>query len=154
MKKVLKTLQLLVVATAIWETVASYYKDEKFKEKLGKAEWFDKLKVIFNNLVDVNKGFLEKVKLVDYKGTYIEYKDYAESKLNDINIKLDELKQKLVSAKDEKILPFVKELEGKLNEYKKEIEEKVEDVKEKIKLEEKIKIVKSKIEEVKGKFQK
>ena len=61
LKNLLKTVKFTVVAVAIWETIASYYKDEDFRKSLQQAKGFDKCKVVFNNLIDVNKKILKLI---------------------------------------------------------------------------------------------
>ena len=152
MKKVCKLVKLTVVAVAIWQTIASYYKDKKFKEEFDTTKWFDKFKVIFNNLFDLNKRFFAQIKDIDLQQTYNDAKNFIEDNLAKINLKIDELKENLNNLKEDKLIPLLKDLEEKSEEFKEQIKSNIDDISEKIKLEEKVKIIEEKIKEMKKKF--
>ena len=116
LKNVCKYVRLAAVAVALWETVASYYKDKNFKESLDSAKGFDKCKVIFNNLIDVNKKFFSDAKSVDYNAYVEEYKDLLNDKLVLVWEKIDLLKEQATNIQDEKIKPVLDDLTKKYEE--------------------------------------
>jgi len=165
MKKICKIVKFAVIATAIGETIASYQKDEKFRENLSNAKGLDKLKIVFSNLVEVNKNFFEQAKQIDYKWKYEQAKQVVWEKVENIssvlwekldilNEKVDFYKEKALDLKKEKLDPVLEELSEKAENLKKQIEEKVDNVKEKVKFEEKLEKVKKEINEIKEKFSK
>ncbi len=127
MKKICKFVRLWIWALALWETVASYYKDENFRKNIDEAKWFNKCKVIFNNLVDINSNLFSDVKEIDYKTKYNKYKDIADtkyseykeivdSKINDINEKIDFLKTEWDKLNQDKLQPLLNDVQTKYNE--------------------------------------
>jgi len=116
MKKICKFVKLWVWALVLGETIASYYKDEKFKNNLHQAKWFDKCKVIFNNLVDVNKKFFSDVKSVDYDNIKKEYKDLLDIKIEYINEKIDYIKKEWKKLNQDKIQPLLDDIQTKYSE--------------------------------------
>ena len=150
MKKICNTIKLIAGAVAIWQTIASYYKDEKFKNNLEQAKGFDKVKVMFNNLIDLNKKFFTEVKEVDYKWYYNEYKDILVQKTDLVKEKIENIKEQAQQIRDDKVLPILEDLQQKAENIKSQIEDKVVDIKEKAKLEEKLEQIKEKAEQVKN----
>ena len=131
LKNLLKTAKLAAVAVVIGETVASYYKDEKFRKSLNEAKGFDKCKVIFNNLVDVNKRFFTEVQSVDYNSLAEKYKQLFQEKIDFVGYKLEETKKEVEKLHDEKLKPVVEELVEKYEEIKKVALEKKDKLTEK-----------------------
>ena len=131
LKNLLKTAKLAAAAVVIGETVASYYKDEKFRKSLNEAKGFDKCKVIFNNLVDVNKRFFTEVQSVDYNSLAEKYKQLFQEKIDFVGYKLEETKKEVEKLHDEKLKPVVEELVEKYEEIKKVALEKKDKLTEK-----------------------
>ena len=116
MKNLYKFVRLWIWALALWETIASYYKDEKFKKDIEKAKWFNKCKVIFDNLIDVNKNLFSDVKSVDYDNLKKEYKELLDSKIVYINEKIDYIKNEWDKLNQEKLQPLLNDVQTKYNE--------------------------------------
>jgi gas vesicle protein len=147
LKNLCKTVRLVVAAVAVGETIASYYKDENFRKSLNEAKGFDKCKVIFNNLVDVNKRFFTEVKSVDYNSLAEKYKQLFQDKVNFVGSKLEEVKKEVEKLHDEKLKPVVEELTEKYEELKKVALEKKDELSEKY--QDKLELIEEKINEVK-----
>jgi len=155
--KICKFIKIWIAGIVIGETIASYYKDEKFRNKLNEAKWFDKCKVIFNNLIDVNKSFFETVKTTDYNALAGKYKSIFQEKVNMVWEKLEVLKQEVEKLNDEKLKPVLEDLTEKYNEIKEILENKktklINKHEHKLrKIEEKINEIKDKINEKLWKF--
>jgi len=116
MKNLYKFVRLWIWALALWETIASYYKDEKFKKDIEKAKWFNKCKVIFDNLINVNKNLFSDVKSVDYDNLKKEYKELLDSKIVYINEKIDYIKNEWDKLNQEKLQPLLNDVQTKYNE--------------------------------------
>lgn len=149
MKKICNFVKIWVIWTLLGETVASYYKDKEFKEKFDNAKGFDKIKVIFNNLIDVNKKFFTELSSVDYNLKYNEFKSKVEENIDHFNKKLDDIKENISNYKEEKISPVLEDIYNKANEFKEKIENEAINLSEKYKLEEKLTEVKEKISKIK-----
>jgi len=121
MKNICKYIKLTVCAVAIGETIASYYKDEDFRKKVNEANGFDKCKLIFDNLIDLNKRFFIDVKSVDYKSM-------LDSKINYIDEKLDFLKKEADRLNSEKIQPILSDIMKKYSEITDIVIEKKEEL--------------------------
>jgi t-SNARE complex subunit (syntaxin) len=154
MKKLVNFVKWSALAIALGETIASYYKDEKFRKNLETAKGFDKCRVIFNNLIDVNKKFFTEVKWIDFESTYNDAKSFIEDKIAKINLKADEILSHINEFNDWKIKPILKDLEKKSNDLKNQLKSQINDISEKVKLEEKVKMIESKIDQIKEKFSK
>jgi len=154
MKKLCKVVKVTVVAVALGETVASYYKDESFRRKLKNAKGFDKCKTVFNNLFDVNKKFFTEMSSVDYNLQYNELKSKIETNINEFNEKLDDIKSNINDYNEETVKPNLNDMYVKVNEFREKIEDEVISLNEKYKLEEKLEMVKEKISDIKSKMKK
>ncbi len=155
-KNLFKTIKVFAIGVIIGETIVSYYKDEKFRDSFNNAKGFDKCKVLFNNLLEVNKKLFEEVKEVDYKKIVNNYKELLDSKVSDLWEKITELKTEVSKLHEEKLKPVIDELSYKYNELQEAVLSKkdvlVEDYQEKIKfLENKVNEVKN---QIKKKFSK
>lgn len=154
MKKLCNIVKVWVVAVAFGETVASYYKDKGFKTKLDDAKGFDKCRVVFNNLLDVNKKFFTEVSSVDYNTKYSEVKSNIEHQIDEFNKKLDNIKLNINDYKEEKISPVLEDIYVKATKFKERIETEVVDLKDKYDLDWKLNNVKEKVSNLKEKIQK
>ena len=116
MKKICNLVRLWIGALALWETIASYYKDQSFRENLQNAKGFEKCKVILNNLIDVNKNLISDVKTVDYNSIKNEYKEILDSKIAYVNKKIDYLKTEWDKLNQDKLQPLLNDIQTKYNE--------------------------------------
>lgn len=154
MKKIYDVVKVAITAIALGETIASYYKNKEFRTKLNSAEGFDKAKVIFNNLLDINRKFFTEVLSFDYKIKYNEFKTNIESKINELNSRIDDIKSNINSYSEEKIKPILNDIYTKVNQFKEMIEDEVISLNERYKLEEKLNVLKDKISDLKSKIKK
>ena len=154
MKKICNTVKIAVIAVALGETIDSYYKDENFRTKLKKAKGFDKFRIVFDNLIDVNKKFFTEVSSVDYNTRYNELKSNIETNINEFNEKLEDIKSNINDYNEENIKPTLNDMYVKVNEFREKIEDEVVSLSEKYKLEEKLEMVKEKISDIKSKIRK
>ncbi len=119
-----KSMKLFVFAVAVGETIASYYKNEEFKKLFDNAKWFDKCKVVFNNLVEINGNFLKKMKNIDYNTHVDKYKNMLEDELEVVKSKLDDVKEQAGLLKDNTFKPVIDELNKKYEEIRESVLEK------------------------------
>lgn len=131
------------------QLAALFYKDKSFKDKLKEASWMDKLKVMFNWLVDLNKKLFKDISEYDYEWKMHEINSYISDEKEELEWKIDDLKKKLQSLNKDKLQPMLWDIEKKANSFKKVIEETIEDLNDKYDLEEKLSKVMKKIEELK-----
>ncbi len=146
--------KITVAAIAIGETIGSYYKSNDFRVKLNSSKGFDKVRVVFNNLLDVNKKFFTEASSVDYNARYNDLKLNLEYKINDINLKIDNIKENINDYSEEKLKPTLNDMYIKANEFREKLEDEAVGLNERYKLEEKLDIVKEKISDLKSKMKK
>ncbi len=151
MKKFLKIWMLSFLA---WEVVALFYKDEDFNNKFKNAKWFDKCRILFSSLLDLNKKLFFDIKSVDYKSKVDNLISRIESERRKLEEKVDFIISNIDSFKKEKLDKLVEELNNKLDSLKDQVVMKVDDIKAKYDLENKISSLKDKIEKIKSKFYK
>jgi len=154
MKNIYSTLKFWIIAIAFGETITSYYKDKDFKTKLDNSEGFDKIKILFDNLFDINKKFIRELSSFDYNLKYNKIKDNIEKSLNEFNEKLDQIKENINNYKEEKISPVLEDIYAKANELKGKIQYETENLNEKYKLAEKLDTIKDKIANLSKKMKK
>lgn len=154
MKKLCRIVKATAIGVLIWQTIASYYKNDEFKNKLNKSKGFDKFRAIFENLLDVNKKFFTEVSALDYDSKYKEFKSYAEKKYSEINIKVDEIRKNIWDFTQEKVNPILKELSEKANDLKIKAETEITSLSDRLEIERKFDAIKSKIEEIRQKIKK
>lgn len=150
----MKKLKWVVGAFLLWEISTLIYKDKSFKSKLEKKQWFDKVKFLFQSLVDLNKKLFYDVKDYDYEGKIEEFKVMFENEKKDIENKIKDLSKQALDLKDEKMVPVIKDIEKKVKTLKKWIENTISDLDEKYDFEDKIDIIVKKVNELKKKTKK
>ena len=149
MKKLLK---IGLVSFVLGELITGYYKDEKFRQDCKNAKGFDKCKVAFNYLLDLNKQIFSDAKEVDYKWIVENYKKILDEKLNIVGSKIEELKQQIEQLHEDKLKPVLEDVVKKYEELQKIAKEKKEEFAEKYGPE--LKKLEDKIDELKNKLKK
>jgi len=116
MKRMCNWIGLWIWAIALWETIASYYKDKEFKNKLDSAKWFNKCKIIFKNIIDINTSFYTDVNTIDYSQKIDQYKKILNKRIDDLNERINYLKNEWEKLNQDKVQPLIKDIQDKYNE--------------------------------------
>ncbi len=116
-----KILKIWIASFLLGQATALFYKNKNFREKFNKVNWFDKCKVLFDELLDLNKNIFFDLKEVDYKNEYETVKFKLEEKFKDIENKYNQLKEELKEIWQEKVKPKLEELQEKVLVLKAEI---------------------------------
>ncbi len=138
----------------IWETIALLYKDKELIKKLENKDWFDAIKIIFNDIVDLNKKLFFDVKTYDYDSKINEVKSIIDMEREKLEKKVDDIKDKANKLNNEQIHPLIEEFEEKAQDLMKYAKDTIHDLNERYHLENKIEIVKWKILELKNRLKK
>lgn len=140
-----------VAAFVLWQVATLFYKDKWFKDKISEAKWTDKLKLVFDELVELNKKMFNDIKDYDYSAKVEDFKSFFETEKQNIENKIKELSEKFNDLNETQVKPFIQDIEARVQALTQIVSEKVSDVNEKYKLEEKISLLKDKINEIKNK---
>jgi len=148
-------LKLWLLWFILWEIVVLWYKDEELKGKVG-AEWNlkNKISVVFKELVDLNKKIFDDIFDLDYNQRFVDLNSYIDDKMVNINEMIWNLRVRFNDLSEQQIKPMIKKIEDEISVLKEHLRDWVNDVKEKMKLEEKIEFLSTKLNELKDKFAK
>lgn len=153
MKK-MKLIKVWITAFLLWEIATLLYQDKELRTKMCNKEskCSDKLKLMVDKLVDLNKRIFFDIKEYNYKNNFETVKSKFLEEKDIIWKQILELKEKAMKINNETIKPTLIELENNFESLKEKLQDKWEDVSEKYDVEEKIKFIKWKIVEVKEKI--
>jgi DNA anti-recombination protein RmuC len=140
-----KTLKVGLLAFVAGQVAALFYKDKEFRQKFESAQGFDKCKVLFNELLELNKKLFLDAKSVDYSQKLEEVKSRFEQEINKLQQKIEEIKQNYNQFSQEKLQPILTDLKQKAEQLKEQVDNQVISIKEKYQLEEKLASVMEKI---------
>ncbi len=144
-----KTIKLGLLAFLAGQVATLFYKDKTFKEKFDNAQGFDKCKVLFNELLEINKRLFLDAKSVDYSGKLEEIKSKFDTEITKLQQRIEEIKQNYNQFNEAKLKPILEELKQKAESLKIQLENQVDSLKEKYQLEEKLDEIMQKIKSLK-----
>lgn len=136
------------------EILTLFYKDNSFKKKYTLAKWPDKVKVLFKNIVELNKKIFFDIKEYDYEWKFNEFKDFYEKESKILEKKIKELTEQAKTLNKEKIDEITQNLKVKIQNLKEMAEESIDDVMEKYAFQEKIDEMIAKIKEIEKNIEK
>lgn len=147
----MKKAKFFIWAFLVGQIATLFYKDQNFKKKFNEVEWLEKVKLLFNNVVDLNKKIFFDIKEFDYEWTYYELKDILNNEISKADEKIKQLKDKADEINKEKIIPVLEELEKKADYVQNKLYASYHDLDDKYDLESKYYQLKEKIEEIRNK---
>ncbi|UFX83326.1 hypothetical protein [Candidatus Absconditicoccus praedator] len=147
----MKKAKFFIGAFLVGQIATLFYKDQNFKKKFNEVEGLEKVKLLFNNVVDLNKKIFFDIKEFDYEGTYYELKDILNNEISKADEKIKQLKDKADEINKEKIIPVLEELEKKADYVQNKLYASYHDLDDKYDLESKYYQLKEKIEEIRNK---
>lgn len=143
-----------IIGLLLGQTLTLLYKDKALRDKLSKNDWFEKIKILVNELVDLNKRIFFDIKSYDYEWKTNEVKAIINMEIKKIEKKIHELKKKASKLNKTQIQPLIAEFEQKASEYsqkayelKDHLNSTIKDLNEKYQIEEKIENIKESAEQ-------
>lgn len=133
----MKKIKLLVWVFVAWQIATMFCKDEKFKKKYNESVSFDKVKVVFSSLIDLNKNIFFKIKDIDYEAKFKLFKKTFDKERIYLESKIEELRMQLDNKNEEILKPKIKDLEDKVLEFRDKAYENAIDIDKKYWLREK-----------------
>ncbi len=148
----MKKLKIAAGAFIVWQVATLFYKDESFRKRFNEVDGFEKAKVLFNNLLDLNKKIFFDIKEYDYQWKSNEIRQMINIEISRAEEKLNELKNSADKINKEKVQPIIEDLEDKSEYIKNSISESYNDLNEKYDLETKYEQLKEKVNELRKKI--
>jgi len=119
--KMTKKCKLFLSGIIVGELIVLFTKDEKFRENFTNAKGIEKCKVVFNNLVDLNKSLI--VSILN-KGNKEFLTAKLTEKLNDLQSQLLKVKEQLSNSLDkENLKELVNALQEKIQKITSQLKE-------------------------------
>lgn len=147
---IMKKIKLIAWAFIAWQIATLFYKDKDFKSKISELDSVEKVKYLFNSLLDLNKKIFFDVKDYDYDNKINLFKSYFDNEKLKLEAKFEELAAQIWKLNEEKLQPLVKDLEEKAYQLKDKVYENVEYFNDKYDLQEKADELVEKIKNLKS----
>lgn len=146
--------KLWVLWIVLWQIITVLYKDENLRNKLKESDWMWKLKMLFDERLNLNKKIFSDLKNIDYIAKKKEIENFLDTEWQRLEKSIDEIMSKAKDFNSDTVKPMLTEFELKTKELIKYANETITDVNEKYKVQERMDKVKQKLDELKNKFEK
>lgn len=147
----MKILKIAIITFLVGQTLSLFYKDESFKKKLKATDWTSKLKLIIDELIDLNQRIFFDVKDFDYNKAYDAVNAEFDIQKTKVEKKINDLAKKADSLNKEQIAPLIAEAEDQYNKLMDGVKEAIKNIEDRYKNDEKITKVKKQIDDLKKK---
>lgn len=152
-KAIMKTIKYFLGWILVWQIVTLFFKDKKLTDKIYWA-WnlFDWFKILFNEIVDLNKNIFIETKKINFEKNYFEIKEFILKEKEKIEESINQIKSQLWELNENQFKPLVEKVEANYEEYKKKIIEKYDYLKDRVDFDEICDIINHKIKSLKENF--
>lgn len=110
--KRMKLLKYGIVGVILAEFIYLFTRDEKLKKEINKTKWRKKVETLANEIVDLNKELINKVKHVDYTKYVAQTKHILEQKEKQRESEMKKLQAYADNLWDKKVNDVVKDVQN------------------------------------------
>lgn len=105
----MKLLKYGVVGVLLAEVVYLFTRDQKLQKEIEKTKWWNKIEKISNEIIELNKGLIDKVSHYDYKAKLEQAQKIVAQKEKALETEVNKIQKYTNTLGDKKVNDIVKD---------------------------------------------
>lgn len=143
----MKWIKWWIAGLLVWQAISLFATKPHLKKKLATAEWTDKIKVVFDELVTFNKWLIDSIDISKLKWDIVFRIEHLQDDINKLSSEWNNLNQEKITQRINYLKDSTDNLKSDVGTYVQDLDEKHQLTEKLSKLKEHINTLQSKLQE-------